>query len=738
MDVVIVESPNKTKKIRQILGDGFKVVASVGHFRDLPADRMGFDQKTMQPEYVITKPKVVRELKEACRDAQTIYIATDPDREGEGICMHLVQALNLKYPRFRRMVFHEITHTAVSEALQEARRDGQMNTAMANAYQARRLIDRFVGYTISPVISKHISWKARSAGRVQSVATRLALDREIEIVDHVPEQSFRVVGTFLTSSKEEFQATLIQPVSETKDSLIVMKHVQGSKRFWVGDNTSVEVRNNPPPPFKTSTLQQDAGRRMGLSPKMTMSVAQKLFEKGLITYHRTDLTTLSESFVSAARLLIEARYGPTYFGNQAGKGKEADKNAQGAHEAIRPTDVQKDELAEGSAVEKKVYRMIWVQAVGSLMAREQCLRFSATVLMDSTADFWFKGSHLQTVFKGFTILVASEDEEERANRPIKTLKKDEEVGCLMVESRQTISQPQKRYTETTLVKELESRGIGRPSTFANIVDTIQMRKYVEKKNDQPIKKQCILHTLKLPGPIQEGAYEATFGDSKPRLHLTDLGKQTTEFLLKHTKTIMDYDFTSAMEDNLDQVSSGALEWMEPVARTRVAVAGEVAAIPPKQPLTSEQKAQVKQAKANRLIGSFEGKPMEFMTGQYGPFIKFDGQCFSLPADLNEAGKVSEEAAIKAIETKRAKSRGHVSFETELDGRPGTLSVQTGQYGPYIRFVSKTAGQQGAKPENFNIPKNLVPSDLSTMTLEDCLGFVAEAKTRKSKASTYRR
>lgn len=749
MKIVIVESPNKIAKIGKILGSEFKVMASMGHIRDLPGDKMAVDLKNgYRPEYKVTKLKVVSELRNACKNASCVYIATDPDREGEGIAMHLIQVLNLKFPKYRRMTFNEITPRAVKQALVEADRHGNLNFDMADAYQARRIVDRVVGYTVSPFLWNHVRG-AKSAGRVQSVTTRLVIDRENLIKEHIPEEKYMIKGEFEVTEEdkagEKFEAKLEQ-IPKTEDEAKAVLDFCKEAEFSVDECKTKIVLHSPPAPYKTSVFQQDAGKRYNISPKQAMSIAQKLYEKGKITYHRTDVTRLSDYFMGQAKEYLENKYGSEYLSDKLKKftptpeGEEVEKKTkpkkqgeQAAHEAIRPTDINQPFLiGDHPDIEKKVYNMIWVRAVASLMAKEKCRRYEAKVIMDNTDDYWFLASHLVTLFKGFKILTDSESEVKESI--ISQLEELDDLKYLKIESKQTFTEPPKRYTESALVKELENKGIGRPSTYANIIDTVQKRKYVQNKNDTPTKKNCVHSTLE-DGKVVTKSVQMTFGDKKKRLFATDLGLKVTEFLVGSLDTLMNYEFTRNLETDLDNVANGNARWQDVVGNVHTTMDTKMKAVPDRPPLTEEEKKERKQKKMERVVGSYEGKPMEFFTGQYGPFIKHDGKCYSLPKEqgIEEAKDVTEEMAIKAIEYKRTMNDGIVSFECKLGLRDGSLKVLKGQYGYYLKFFPKKGKPR--KDDNYFLPKEM-KEDLeavATLKLEDCLQYVDNTlKYRESK------
>lgn len=728
MNIVIVESPNKIAKISKILGAGYKVMASMGHIRDLPGDKMAVDLNNYKPEYKVTKAKVVSDLRKSCANAKCVYIATDDDREGEGIAMHLIEVLKLCYPNYRRMTFREITPKAVLAGLKEANKDGHLNQDKANAYQARRVVDRVVGYTLSPFLWKHVSG-AKSAGRVQSVTARLIIDRENLIEEHIPEEKYLIKGEFVSSKNDEIKASLHQIPSEHKVALEVLELCKVAK--FLTDEVQTEiVWHSPPPAFKTSVFQQETGKRFGLTPKQAMSIAQKLYEKGEITYHRTDVTRLSNYFIDHAKQFIETKYGSNYLSEKIKKSEdkkvESKKGEQAAHEAIRPTDVTKSFLTgEFTKLEKKVYRLIWIRAVASLMAREKCQRYTVKINLDNTEDYWFVANYLMTLFKGFKILTDDPDNEEQTNIALKDLEKTD-LRYVKIESKQSFTEPPKRYTESALVKELENKGIGRPSTYASIIDTVQARKYVVKKSDSPIKKPCT-HDILESDEIKSKTVQTTFGDKKKRLFATELGLKTTEFLVKNLDALMEYDFTKSLEGDLDKIANGITSWQDVVGDVHTTMNKKLDDVPDKPPLSQEEKAERKKNKNNRTIGVFEGKKIEFFVTRFGPCLKHDEKWYNLDESYDSSEKITMEFAKEVIQAKRAKDAGVVSYNTSVNGKEGTLKALKGPYGYYLKFFPNRG--KPTKNDSYFLSKD-IRDDLeavSALTLEDCLAAVENAR-----------
>ena len=720
-NIVIVESPAKTKKISSYLGPNFKVVASVGHFRDLPKKSLGIDIKNnYEATYEITNPKVVSELIKICKNAKTIYLAPDNDREGHGISWHLMEVLKLSFPRAKRMVFNEITKTAIQSALVEADRNGRMDMNAVNSYIARRFVDKITGFKVSPLLWKNING-AKSAGRVQSVATKLVVDKEDEINKHIPEEKYNISGIF--QNTKNIYASLKQTPTVHKEAIDVLNLCKEAE-FKVSQYETKTVYHSPQPAFKTSVYQQEAGKRYGLSPKEAMRVAQTLYEKGKISYHRTDVTRLSEQFQNEARQYIETKYGKEYLGDLESESKtESKKGEQAAHEAIRPTDVNEIILGDKfDNKEKLIYKMIWIRAVASLMAKEKCNQFSIVISISNTDKYWFIANYLLTIFPGFKILNEDKSSDKSSdsdkNEYIMEIKKNDILVYKIIESKQSYTEPPKRYTESTLVKDLEKKGIGRPSTYANIITTIQSRNYTINQKSVPIKKECLIDTLK-DGEIISKKMNVNFGDKKQRLFPTDLGKQTTDFLVSNVGHIMDYNFTSNLENELDNISNGGKNWIDTVDNITT-ILSDLIDKTPKTPKIG--------SKLDNVIGNYEDFKIEFFVGKFGPYIKYNNKCYSLPKEHIDKTTVTMDIAISII---KKTSNCLVSYECKIDGEKGTLQGAIGPYGNYLRFIPITG-----KTINYFLPKNLKDDKeaVQHLTLDECFEYVANATNYKSKKS----
>jgi DNA topoisomerase-1 len=668
----------------------------------------------------------------------------DDDREGHGIAWHLTEVLKLSYPKAKRMIFNEITKSAIISALDKANQDGRMNISAVNSYKARCFSDKIVGFKVSPLLWKNVTG-AKSGGRCQSVTTKLIVERENEIEKHIPEEKYLISGIFLTEDEDIISSSLKQVPLEHKEALKVLKYCKDAN-FTVSDNSEKLVYNTPPPAFKTSTLQQESGKRFSISPKDAMRIAQTLYEKGKITYHRTDVTRLSNQFKGEVKTYVKTKYGNEYLSEdlrkfefkendsnskeEKTKKKKGDKNVQAAHEAIRPTNVNINFLTEDfDQKEKLIYRMIWVAAVSSLMAKEKCNRYSITISLSNTDKYWFISTYTLTVFIGFKIL-NEKKEEDIKNKIVMDIKKDDALTYEMIESKQTYTQPLNRFTESSLVKELENKGIGRPSTFSSIINTVQTRKYVIKQKSIPVKKECLIDTLK-DNKITSKTLKVDFGDKKQRLFATELGTKVTIFLTDNLNYMMDYKFTANLETELDEIATGNKDWIETVDGLTKTLEKLIGKVPEKEKQTYTER---KMNKDERTVGNHEGSVIEFFVGQYGPFIKYKGTCYSLPKECTELASVTTAIAVEAINKKKSGgSENLVSYECKIKGKAGTLQGLTGKFGNYLRF----SPENGDKMINYFLPKELKENTkaVSKLTLEECMkqvDFVSNYRNKQSK------
>lgn len=549
-NLVIVESPAKAKTIEKYLGKDFTVKSSFGHIRDLPKKGLNIDiEHDFKPTYEINpdKTKVVSELRKAAKSATDIWLASDEDREGEAIAWHLTQALKLDPQKTKRIVFHEITKTAITNAIKNPR---TVDLKLVDAQQARRVLDRLVGYELSPVLWKKVR-TGLSAGRVQSVAVRLIVDREREIKNFAPESAYKVTAIFDVKG-QDLKAELANKLAE-KDTARIFLEDAAKAIFTVESIEQKPGTRNPGAPFTTSTLQQEAARRLGFSVKQTMVIAQRLYEEGKITYMRTDSTILSSLAITAAENFIKKEYGPAY--HQVRQFKTKNESAQEAHEAIRPTDFANTTAGEDTG-QQKLYQLIWQRALASQMAPAKTEKTEVTIGISTRSEKLIaKGEILQ--FDGFLkVYYGGKDD-----TLLPGVKEGEQLKLDTMTALQTFSRPPARYSEATLVKHLEELGIGRPSTYAPTISTIQTREYVEKKDLEGTERKLTILTLKHGDIIAEETTEIT-GADRNKLVPTPVADVTTDFLVKYFPSIVDYDFTATVEDDFDRVAEGQETWQK--------------------------------------------------------------------------------------------------------------------------------------------------------------------------------
>ena len=667
-NLVIVESPAKAKTIEKFLGKDFTVKSSFGHIRDLPKKGLNIDiEHNFEPTYEINpdKKKVVSELRAAAKGAE-VWLASDEDREGEAIAWHLATALKLDPKKTKRIVFHEITKTAIEHAMETPR---TVDLKLVDAQQARRVLDRLVGYELSPVLWKKVR-TGLSAGRVQSVAVRLIVDREREIRDHAAESSYKVVAIF-TIDGQELKAELADKISKKDDARTFLEACAGAG-FTIEGIEQKPGSRNPGAPFTTSTLQQEAARRLGYSVKQTMTLAQRLYEEGNITYMRTDSTILSGLAIGAAEDFIKKEYGDNY--HQRRQYKTKSESAQEAHEAIRPTDFRK--LKAGSDTQQeKLYNLIWQRALASQMSPAQTERTEVTIGISTRPEkLLAKGEILQ--FDGF-LKVYGGGKDDTLLPPVQ---KGQNLPLTSMSATETFTRPPARYSEAALVKKLEELGIGRPSTYAPTISTIQTREYVEKKDLEGTERTVQTLSL-LSGAIAEESTTEITGADRAKLVPTAVAEVTTDFLTKYFPSIVDYDFTATVEKSFDLVEEGKETWQKMIALFykdfHPLIAGAEGA----------SREEVSQA---RELGTDPktGKPILARFGRYGPMLQ-RGETESeekpafapLPEDTT-LEDVTLEQALKMFELPR-------TVGATKDGE--TITANIGRFGPYIQvgkiFVS---------------------------------------------------
>jgi len=763
-NLVIVESPAKAKTIEGFLGKDFTVKSCFGHVMDLSKKDLGVDiGNGFVPKYIISpeKKKVVTELKKLAKDAEKIWLASDEDREGEAIAAHLVDALDLEEQRTHRIVFHEITKPAILEAIGNPRSIDQ-NLVMAQ--QARRVLDRLVGFELSPLLWKKIR-PSLSAGRVQSVAVRLIVEREEEIRNFEVSSAFRVVGLFPVKSgkKSVMMAAELNRRFNTREEALDFLQRSGGARFTVEDTETKPTRKSPAPPFTTSTLQQEASRKLGFSVANTMRVAQELYESGKITYMRTDSVNLSGLALNMAKKEITGTFGEEYV--KIRNYTTRTKGAQEAHEAIRPTYLS-NRTIEGDRSHKRLYELIWKRTIASQMADAEMEKTTVTIGISGAEEkFIARGEVIR--FDGFlkVYMESTDDTEgeegEKALPPIRT---GEQLSLGEMTAEQRFTQQPPRYTEATLVKKLEELGIGRPSTFAPTISTIQKRGYVVKEDREGTLRPYLVITLK-EGRIAEETRTEKTGFEKSKLFPTDIGTLVNNFLLQHFENIMDYNFTAMVEEEFDEIAEGKLVWNKMIREfydpfhdqitgtlegTRKVSGEKVIGTDPKtgervlvkigrygpmvqigegeggekprfaalkkgqsiDTITLEEAMEL--FKLPRNLGQHDGGDVVVATGRFGPYVKHGSAFYSL-AKTDDPLEISLERAVEIILLKEKEEKGKII--REFAEEPG-LRVLNGKYGAYISF----------NKQNFRIPKGKKAEEL---TLEDCRKIVSENEPTKS-------
>ncbi|MCC8117526.1 MAG: type I DNA topoisomerase [Bacteroidales bacterium] len=767
-NLVIVESPAKAKTIEKFLGKDYKVMSSYGHIRDLKKKNFSIDvEDGFSPIYEIPDDKrsLVAELKKAASEAQTVWLASDEDREGEAIAWHLYEVLGLTPEHTKRIVFHEITKPAILHAIENPR-DIDLN--LVDAQQARRVLDRIVGFELSPVLWKKIK-PSLSAGRVQSVAVRLIVDREKEIKNFVSEPYFRVTGNFSTSDGSKVKADLSRRLADADAAREFLEACKGAT-YKVTDIQVRPQKKCPAPPFTTSTLQQDAARKLGFSVSQTMMVAQKLYEAGLITYMRTDSTNLSALAIKSISEEITNNIGAEYL--KVRHYHTHSKGAQEAHEAIRPTYINRHDI-EGTAQEKRLYNLIWKRAIASQMADAEIEKTTVDIL-PSTRPEHFVATGEVVKFDGFLKVYLESTDDDQASEDTNMLppmQKGELLNMLDITALQRYTQQPPRYTEATLVKKMEELGIGRPSTYAPTISTIQQREYVEKGEKQGEEREFLTLTLK-GNKITEKTKTEMTGSEKGKLIPTDTGEIVNDFLEDYFGGIVDYNFTANIEEKFDEIAEGQQQWPEVIEdfynvfhpeidkvnsmRLEHKVGERMLGVHPEngkpvsvkigrfgplvqigtgddgeKPLfASLQKGQsiaditleeaLKLFEFPRTIGEYEGKELTVAIGRFGPYVKHDGKFVSIPKDIAPA-ELTEEQAIELIEEKRKAEKNKLVKEFDQDPE---LKVLNGRYGVYIAY----------KKANYKIPKSVDPLTLTYDQAMEIVNSQADKPKRKKTKS----
>jgi DNA topoisomerase I len=782
LNLVIVESPAKAKTIEKFLGKDFMVKSSYGHIRDLEKKDFGVDiLNNFEPQYEVSvdKKEVVKELKSLVKKAGTVWLASDEDREGEAIAWHLSEVLELTPENTKRIVFHEITKEAILKAIQNPR---QIDKNLVDAQQARRVLDRLVGFELSPVLWKKVK-PSLSAGRVQSVAVRLIVEREREVFAFNAESSFRVTALFfienIDGKKQEVKAELnhrFKTLQQAEEFL----NTCSSSQFLVDQVTRKPYSKSPAAPFTTSTLQQEAARKLGFSVAQTMSVAQKLYEAGKITYMRTDSVNLADSAVDMAVSQIKSSMGQEYV--QVRKYKTKSKGAQEAHEAIRPTYLDKESVA-GSTTEQRLYELIYKRTLASQMSDAKIEKTNVHINIKGS-QYQFHATGEVILFDGFLkVYIESNDhEKDDEDTPgfLPPLKSGDVLIPEIIEARERWTQKPARYTEASLVRKLEELGIGRPSTYAPTISTIQNRGYVVKEDRDGVKRDYQYISL-IKGKVAASIKTENTGAERSKLFPTDIGMVVNDFLLKYFPNIVSFDFTAQVEKEFDHIAMGELIWNEAIKKfydpfhkqveetlekserntgerilgqdpksgkqvsVRIGRYGPMAQLgessedieekPAFASLTREQHLEtitleeaLKLFDLPRDLGLYEEKKVVVGIGRFGPYVRHDGKFVSLKKDIDDPLEINLDRAIELIEEKREKDNKKLikAFEKEPE-----LLILNGRWGAYISY----------KGDNYKIPKN---TEAEKLELEACLDIIkqegSKSKTRKGgkKAATAKK
>lgn len=774
-NLVIVESPAKAKTIEKFLGKDYKVMSSYGHIRDLKKKELSIDVDTLNPDYEIPeeKKKVVCELKKNAKAAKKIWLASDEDREGEAISWHLCEVLGLDEENTSRIVFHEITKPAILKAIESPR---HLDMNLVNAQQARRVLDRLVGFRLSPVLWRKVK-PALSAGRVQSVAVRLIVEREREIQNFQPEPYYRLNAIFAVTSedgsKNEIKTELNKRFKTHEEALAFLELCKQSK-FTVSSITKKPLKRIPAPPFTTSTLQQEAARKLGFTVSQTMMIAQRLYEAGRITYMRTDSVNLSALAINTSKAEIERLYGTEY--SKVRVYQTHSKGAQEAHEAIRPTYMENVSI-DGTSQEKRLYDLIWKRTIASQMADAQIEKTTVNIALSSEdgssqTDLQFVANGEVVAFEGFlkVYFESTDDEEgnEELSHALPVIHEGELLERREIVSTERYSQGPNRYTEASLVRKLEELGIGRPSTYAPTISTIQQREYVQKGDRKGEERKYAVDSL-LGLKITSKSKKEMAGADKGKLIPTDVGIVVNDFLMENFPDIMDYNFTAKVEQEFDKIAAGEVEWnkemklfyqnFEPEvekvmnARSEHKAGERELGIDPKSgkpvfvkigrfgPVVQigsaddEDKPRFSQLptgksmetitleealelfKLPRTLGQFEGSDVVIGAGRFGPYVLHDKKYTSIPKGEDPL-TITLDAAINLIQKKRLQEAQRHLKTFEEDAK---MEVMNGRYGPYVAYDGK----------NYRMPKALYDK-ASELTYEQCLDIVKNAPEPKRK------
>ena len=767
-NLVIVESPAKAKTIEKFLGNDFKVMSSYGHIRDLKKRELSIDIDSLTPDYEIPleKEKVVKELKQNARNAEKVWLASDEDREGEAISWHLCEVLGLDEKKTNRIVFHEITKPAILEAIQNPR---HLDMNLVNAQQARRVLDRLVGFKLSPVLWRKVK-PSLSAGRVQSVAVRLVVEREREIKAFKSEAFYRVYGTFAVTNEDGSMSEVKAEVPtrfKNHDEVIEFLKCCEKSTFTVESVNKKPLRRSPAPPFTTSTLQQEAARKLGFTVSQTMMVAQHLYENGRITYMRTDSVNLSALCLSASKNEIVKMWGEEY--SRTRQYHTQSKGAQEAHEAIRPTDMSCTSI-DGTQQEKRLYDLIWKRTAASQMADAEIEKTTVNISVSESPEIFVAGGEV-VKFDGFIKVYheSTDDDDLRDDDNVRLLppiKEGQGLTRREVSAIQRYTQSPLRYNEASLVHKLEELGIGRPSTYAPTISTIQQRDYVHKGDKKGEERTYTIDILKGKQITQQTRSEIA-GSDKGKLIPTDIGIVVNEFLMQYFPGIMDYNFTAKVEQKFDEIAEGTEHWTDMMkdfykdfepevektlnARSEHKAGEREIGIDPKsgkpvfvkigrfgpvvqigsaddaekpqfaqlpsdmsmETLTMEEAMEL--FKLPRTVGEYEGKTITIGAGRFGPYIFHNKKYVSLPKGADPLTFTLEDS-IKLIEDKRKEEKERHLKKFEEDAK---LEVLNGRYGPYIAYDGK----------NFRLPKNL-HERAAELTYEECMEIINNTPVKK--------
>jgi len=771
-NLVIVESPAKAKTIEKFLGKDYQVMSSFGHIRDLAEKGIGIDfENNYEPQYVVStdKKKTVAELKKASKEAEIVWLASDEDREGEAIAWHLFEELKLKKENTRRIVFHEITKDAILHAIENPR---DIDINLVDAQQARRVLDRIVGFELSPVLWRKIR-PSLSAGRVQSVAVRLIVEREREINQFNAEATYRVNAVFtsidVNGKPIELKAELQQRFATKAEAQTFLEKCKDAK-FSVDNIVTKPAKKSPAPPFTTSTLQQEAARKLGFSVSQTMQVAQRLYEAGKITYMRTDSVNLSDLALGTAKAEIISMAGEKYV--HIRKFTTKSKGAQEAHEAIRPS-YMNAHTTDGTSQEKRLYELIWKRTIASQMSDAELEKTSIYISISGVKN-QFVASGEVIVFDGFlkVYLESTDDENDAENDSLlPAMKNGEVLSPLEIVAQERFSQKPPRYAEASLVRKLEELGIGRPSTYAPTISTIQNRLYVEKGDREPEKRNYNILILK-SGKITDQIKAENTGAEKSKLFPTDIGLVVTDFLTEYFPDVLSFNFTADVEKEFDNIADGEIKWTQSIDKfykkfhpivedtmknSERQVGERILGVDPKSgrqlsvkigkygPLAQigtvdeEEKPTFASLRRDQSIesitfedalelfklprdaGQYEGKELTVAIGRFGPYIRHDGAFYSLPK-TDDPMTITTERAIEIIEDKREVERNRV---IQILGEEGEIQVLNGRFGPYFT----------RDKVNYKIPK---ATDPATLTLENCLELIASQPEAANKKKPFGR